>query len=155
MAPPFTYKDVRGTYLSPDGTAVSGQVRFIPSTTVYDTSGDVVVPPVPVTETLDGSGQFAVDLLVTDDPYTTPTGWVWRVTELFSGGREYEFELPSSSPSVVQITDLTPTTTVQTVYSYATTSEVQALEDRMNSLEATAVITTAAIVIHPFLLMGA
>lgn len=117
MAPPFAYKTVVGTYKSPDGTNVAGSVRFVPSATVYDSSGNIIVPPTPITATL-ASGALSVLLLVTDDPTTNPTGWTWQVTELFAGGREWEFQLPTASASTVNLADLAPASTVDATWQY-------------------------------------
>ena len=147
MAPPFTYRTVVGTYTAPDGTAVVGDLRFVPSETVTDAAGNVVVPATPITVTLDAYGQFDVDLLVTDDADVNPTGWTWRVTELFSPQREWEFQLPSSAPSppsTVQIADLAPVTATDVTYAYATLATVAALDARVTSAEATVAAAQAA-----------
>ena len=143
MAPPYTYKTVTGTYKDPDGTNVAGSVRFIPSTTVTDTAGNVVVPPTPQTVVL-SSGAFSLDLLCTDDSNTNPTGWVWQVKELFSGGREWEFALSTAHPSTVDLSDLTPATTVDETYTYATLATVAALDARVTAAEGTVADAEAA-----------
>jgi hypothetical protein len=150
VTPPFTYKTVTASYKSPDGTNVTGSVRFIPSETVTDTDGNLIVARTPLTVAL-SSGALSIALLVTDDADTTPTGWVWQVAELFSGGREWEFELPSASPSVVDLSDLTPATTATPVSSYASTATVAAIDTRLTSAEVDLAATLAAGVIHPFL----
>lgn len=137
MPPPFPYRTVVGTYTSPDGAAVAGDLRFIPSTAVYDAAGNVVVPALPITVALDAYGQFDVDLLVTDDPDVNPSGWTWRLTELFSPQREWEFQIPSTAPSTVNIADLTPVVTTDVTWAYATLATVQSLNARVTDAEAT------------------
>jgi hypothetical protein len=154
MPPPYTYLNVVGTYTSPDGTAVAGDIRFVPSDPTANSATPVSVPANPITVTLDGSGQFSTYLLVTDDANTTPTGWVWRVSELFAGGREWDFELPSALTEPVDISTLSPATATATSYSYVTSATFATLEDRVTSVEETAGLALAAIVIHPFLLAG-
>jgi hypothetical protein len=144
MAPPFTYRTVVGTYTAPDGTAVAGSLRFVPSTAIYDLDGNVVVPALPITVVLDAYGDFSVDLLVTDDPLTSPSGWVWRVTELFSPQREWEFQLSTSASSPTAIADLTPVTTVDVTYAYASLATVLALDGRVDAAEATVSAAAAA-----------
>jgi hypothetical protein len=109
--PPLDYKTVTGQYVAPDGSVVAGTLRFIPSETVYDVAGNVIVPASPILVTLDGTGAFSVDLAVT--------------------------------------------TTVQS-FSYATTATLAALDARVTDIEAmAAVINAGAVLLHPFLYMGA
>jgi hypothetical protein len=157
VTPPLPYKTVSGAYVGPDGAPVAGAaLRFIPSATVVDAAGNVVVPPLPITVLTDGAGAFTVDLAVTDDPDTQPDGWTWRLSELFPGGREVDFFVPSALPGAVDFADLTPATDVDARYAYATTASVAGLDGRITSLEATAAIVNAgAVLLHPFLYMGA
>lgn len=135
--PPFTYKEVVGKYLAPDGDPVAGQIRFQPSTTVMDFSGNVVVPPTPIAVTLDGAGEFTIDLLVTDDAQTTPTGWTWDVRELFAGGRSWSFQLPSSLTSPVQIATLAPAiATPSETWQFASLAALGAVDGRLVIAEA-------------------
>jgi hypothetical protein len=155
VTPPIPYKTVSGAYVGPDGAPVAGAaLRFIPSATVVDAAGNVVVPPLPITVLTDGAGAFSVQLAVTDDPDTQPVGWTWRLSELFPGGREVDFFVPSALPGAVDFADLSPATDVDVRYAYATTATWATLEGRVTSLEATAAIVNAgAVLIHPFLLM--
>ena len=155
MTPPIAYKTVQGTYLGPDGSAIAGQIRFVPSVTVHDVTGNIVVAPVPLVETLGASGEFEIALCCTDDPESTPNDWTWQVTELFAGGREYEFQLPTSSPALVNLADLAPVESVEATYAYSPAATVAALTERVTSLEESDVAVVAAVVVHPFLLMGA
>lgn len=154
--PPIAYKTVTGRYDGPDGTDLAGlSLRFIPSDTVTDASGNVVVPALPITVITDFTGAFSVDLMVTDDPSTNPTGWAWRLSELFPGGREIDFFVPAASPASVDFADLTPATDLDVRYAYTSTATTAALDARVTSLEATAAIVNAgAVLIHPFVLMS-
>jgi hypothetical protein len=155
VTPPLPYKTVSGAYVGPDGAPVAGAaLRFIPSATVVDAGGNVVVPPLPITVLTDSSGAFSVNLAVTDDPDTQPDGWTWRLSELFPGGREIDFLVPSASPPAVDFADLAPATDVDVRYAYTLTSTTAALAARVTSLEATAAIVNAgAVLIHPFVLL--
>lgn len=155
--PPIAYKTVTGRYVGPDGTPVAGgPLRFLPSTTVVDADGNVVVPPLPIEVTTDGTGAFSVDLLATDAPGTSPAGWSWRLSELFPPQREIDFLVPAASPASVDFADLTPATDADERYAYTTTATTAALDARVTSLEATAAIVNAgAVLLHPFLYMGA
>jgi hypothetical protein len=144
VAPPITYRTVVGTYEAPDGTPVVGDLRFIPSATVYDAAGNVVVPPLPIKVTLDGSGEFSVDLMVTDDPTTQPTGWVWIVTELFGAQREWRIQLPTAAVSPVPMASLLPVEVVDQSYAYASAADVLALDGRVTAAEATVAAAQSA-----------
>lgn len=150
--PPITYRAVQGTYESPDGSPVAGTLRFVPSATVYDSTGNVVVPPTPLLAVLDGSGAFSINLPCTDATGTSPTGWVWQLSELFAGGREVAFQLPESAPPATDITDLIPVEAVPAVFAYASQGSVAALDARVTALEA---YDFTAFTLHPFLTMGA
>lgn len=159
MTPPIPYKTIVGRYLAPDGTPVGGQLRFIPSVRVADAAGNEVIPPLPIFATLDGSGYFAVNLACTDNPDVTPMGWTWVMDELFPGGSGYSgnpgvrFQLPMSAPSTVQIGDLTSVIADPTAI-YASFSAIAALDARLTAVEASASVTVAAVVVHPFVTAG-
>ena len=154
--PPFDNRQVIGTYEAPDGSPVAGQVRFQPSTTVLDSAGNVVVPPTPLLVTLNASGAFAIDLLVTDAVGTSPTGWTWDVKELFAGGRSWSFQLPSVTVEPVQIGSLAPAiATPSPTYQYATSAALSVVDGRVTNVESSLAVLETAVMIHPFLLMGA
>lgn len=137
MPASIAMKTVYGQILASDeATPVPGRLRFVPSATVYDVTGNIVVAPVPLFATLDADdGTFSIGLLATDDPDANPQGWVWLVTEMFAGGREYAIQVPVSSPSSVPLAELTPVVDVDLTYAYATLATVQALSYRMDALE--------------------
>lgn len=157
---------VTGTRMAPDqSTPAVGSIRFVPSTTVYDSSGAVVLVPTPLLVTLDGGGAFSIPLVCTDDPSTNPNGWTWIVSELFAGGREYRIQVPTSAVSPVDDTSLVPAVDVDETWQYATSVEVQTALDeirstdddlnaRMDEIEGMASVVEANVLIHPFMVMG-
>jgi hypothetical protein len=154
--PPLDYKTVTGQYIAPDGSVVAGTLRFIPSETVYDVSGNVIVPASPILVTLDGTGAFAVNLAVTDDPTTAPTGWVWQLSELIPNGKESTFSVPAASPASTPLTTLTAavSTTTTQVFTYVSLAAFAALDARVTDVEAQSAVTFAAVSVHPFLLLN-
>ena len=154
MAPPIDFRTLVGAYLKPDGTPVAGQLRFVPSDTVFDSDGNIVIAPFPLYATLDVNGEFEIDLACTDVPDTSPTGWSWTLSELIPDGREYSFQVPVASPPVAHIADLAPAIVTQPLYSYATSAALAALDARVVTVEAQTAVTFAAIGLHPFLLAG-
>ena len=96
----FTTITVTGTYKEADGTtAASGNVTFIASTTMTDSSNNQIIAPTLVTGTLNGSGSISVSLTATDDSTTSPTGVTYEVTENIdnAGQNKYNIAIPSSS----------------------------------------------------------
>jgi hypothetical protein len=160
-------RTVTGARLAPDQvTPAVGQLRFVPSTTVYDGGGNTVLVPTPLFVTLDSGGHYTIDLVCTDDPGTNPVGWTWIVSELFAGGREFQIQVPTAVSDPVDDTSLVPAVDVDETWQYATSAEVAAalatvattngdLNDRMDLIDLDSAVVTAAVVIHPFLTMGA
>jgi hypothetical protein len=171
--PNIASRTVTGKYVSPDGTAAEGTLRFLPSVTVYDVTGHVVVQRSPISVDLDLDGSFSIELSVTDDPDAEPQGWTWHLTENLAVSREIDFLLPSSSPPTVDIATLLPGDETGPFYQYASVilvqnalasvaqsvADVEAIEDnlndRMDDIDSNAAVVAAAVLIHPFLVMGA
>ncbi|MFD7861852.1 glycerophosphodiester phosphodiesterase family protein [Streptomyces sp. NPDC059783] len=93
---------VTGTYARPDGTPYTGTVRFVPEPAVLTsaTHGRILLGT--TTAALDTGGAFTAELLATDDPDVTPTGWTYRVSEHWKDapGRTYPLALPAAAPNV-------------------------------------------------------
>ena len=164
--PAIASKTVVGTYVAPDGTPASGTLRFIPSATVQDVTGHIIVAPFPLEVVLDGAGHFSIELSVTDDPDAEPQDWTWHLTELLAITREVDFLLPSSSPSTVDIATILPADAVTTYYQFASVVTVNAalatiaatdadLNARMDLIDLDSAVVTASVVVHPFMFMGA
>lgn len=103
----FTPVEVAGTFHTQTGQPSAGTITF--TLTQAMENGNVVVPPEPVTVTLDSSGHFATSLLANDDPETVPQGVQYGVTEQITGAqpRDYFIQL-SRSTSPVDISTLVP-----------------------------------------------
>ncbi|MFJ6052297.1 hypothetical protein [Streptomyces sp. NPDC092307] len=101
---------VRGRYLAPDGTPLSGALVFRAPATLTFPSADVILGG-PVTVQLDAQGSVEVTLPATDSPDMDPSGWAYVVTEQLSGipvGRSYNIVLPRALPAV-DLADIAPT----------------------------------------------
>ena len=124
----FTTIAVTGTFLQADGsTPATGNVTFIASTTMQDSSNNQIIAPTLSTGTLNGSGAFSVNLAATDDSTTQPTGVTYEVTENIDGAgqNKYSIEVPSASiGATMDLADVTPAVTPVTMYSYATQAYV-------------------------------
>ena len=120
----FTTITVTGTYLQADNsTPATGNVTFLASTTMTDSSNDQIVAPTFVTGTLNGAGTFSVSLTATDDSTTQPTGVTYEVTENIDGAgqNKYNIAVPENSiAGTLDLADITPATTPITSYNYAT-----------------------------------
>jgi len=101
---------VRGRFLAPDGTPLSGALVFRAPATLTFPAADVILGG-PVTVQLDAQGGIEVTLPATDAPDMDPSGWAYIVTEQLSGipvGRSYNVLLPRAQPEV-DLADIAPT----------------------------------------------
>jgi hypothetical protein len=177
--PAIASRIVTGTIVLPDGTPAEGSVRFLPSVEVRDVTGLVTVARAPLTVDLDSNGEFSIELSVTDDPDAQPQGWVWEMTTLIEVRSTRRFQLPSSSPSTVDVAQLESALPVELApqFQYASVAMVNGalaelaatdadlradvaatdadLNARMDLIDLDAAVVTAAVVVHPFLTMGA
>jgi lysophospholipase L1-like esterase len=98
---------VKGRYLHPDGTPMSGAVTFAaPSVLTFSQADTIAAGSVSVR--LDDTGSFTATVLATDNANMQPTGWAYQVTEQMSGmSRNYWIALPSTTPTV-DLADIAP-----------------------------------------------
>lgn len=115
----LTTVEVSGRFIDHNGSPVRGSVTFDTDQVVLDAGESVVVIEAPITVNLDATGAFAVDLIATDDPDMSPTGWTWTMTPNFEGAFNLEFALPASLAPSTDITVLSPALpNPDPVYSY-------------------------------------
>ncbi|MFD7262086.1 hypothetical protein [Streptomyces sp. NPDC059874] len=101
---------VRGRFLAPDGTPLSGALVFRAPATLTFPAADVILGG-PATVPLDAQGSVEVTLPATDAPDMDPSGWAYTVAEQLSGipvGRSYNVLLPRAQPEV-DLADIAPT----------------------------------------------
>lgn len=111
-------------FTRPDGVVPQGEVSAVLSAPLYDTTGTLIAPTVPVTRSLDAAGQVSLPLYVTDDPDLRPSGVSWQVTERVTGAEKVTYALvlvPADAPSVSR-TAKTPAVVGTPAYDYTTTS---------------------------------
>lgn len=87
MAWPSNYAQVlvKGSWFTAFNTPIKGWVTFEPTTEIYDTFGQKIIPPAISGIPLE-NGAFQVYLLATNEPNVSPTGWQYRVTVSIPGG---------------------------------------------------------------------
>lgn len=124
MAIPANWSTVilTGQFLTIDGEAMEGTVRFSSTVRLVDAAEAVIVPASLVTETLDETGSFSVELPATDDPQIAPSFYYEVYERLIhpdlpaTTGAErtarqrnakYLIQLPAADPTV-DLADLTP-----------------------------------------------
>jgi hypothetical protein len=138
----FTTIALTGTFLQADNsTAATGNVTFIASTTMQDSSNNQIIAPTLSTGTLNGSGSISVNLTATDDSTTQPSGVTYEVTENIDGAgqNKYSIEVPSASTgATLDLADITPAVTPIISYSYATQAYVDSASTSATGISFTA-----------------
>lgn len=124
---------VTGTFLDREGTPMDGFVHFH-SGQVVVVGGTIVVPKT-ITAELDENGSFEVELPSTDDPDLNVTGWAYTVEEDFEGGRTYSIFVEYNGGDI-DLATVSPVTPPATQTGLATSVQLNALEDRVEALEA-------------------
>ena len=103
----FTVVTVVGTFQSESAAAASGTLTF--TLTKAMENGNVVIPPAPITVTLDGSGHFSQTLLANDDTGTVPPGVQYGVTEQIAGAQPRDYFITvAQAVTPVDISTLMP-----------------------------------------------
>jgi hypothetical protein len=127
----FTTITVTGTYKKADGTTpASGNVTFLATNPMTDSSNNQIVSPTLVTGTLNNSGVFSVTLTATTDATTQPDGTTYEVTENIDEAFQvkYNISVPhDSAGGTLDVADVTPATTPITSYNYATQEYVNSI----------------------------
>lgn len=99
----FTYPVVQHTWINADGTPSSGQVEFVLSTAL--TNSSITISPTPVTASLDQNGAISQPLASNVDAGTTPNSSFWTVVERILGApqRTFSIQLPSASAGALYV----------------------------------------------------
>jgi hypothetical protein len=103
MLPPgLATVTITGRWLHPDGTPRTGSIILTPTPAILTSATHGVLLLGPVVAELDESGAIEVEVLATDDPDVTPSGWTYRVVERWPGvaSRAYPLSLPRAAPEV-------------------------------------------------------
>lgn len=98
---------VHGQILDLDGlTPAVGTVTFRTLVELNDTVANITYPPADFVATLDGTGQFTINLPTTDNPDITPLNWVYQAFISTTTWREtIYFQLPFA-PGTTEFADL-------------------------------------------------
>ncbi|AZM47812.1 hypothetical protein DMB38_20270 [Streptomyces sp. WAC 06738] len=99
---------LKGRYIAPDGTPLSGTVSFAPPSVLTLPESDIISTTA-AKVTLDGTGYFEVDLIPTDAPGMSPARWSYQVTEKLKGTppRVFHIMLPGGT-GTVDLADIAP-----------------------------------------------
>lgn len=118
MALPEDFDTVRvyGTYTNPDGTPAQGFITFRPSVRVRSAADSLLVVPSEVRVRLDAVGYLEVDLPATDDPNTTPNGWVYHVHESVTSADKEPYSISVPLGADLDLTGAVPVETVDPTY---------------------------------------
>lgn len=103
---------LHGRYVEPDllGTPLTGSVTFTPNVPMVVFPIEDTLMTGTETATINGMGEFTIDLPCTDTPGQNPEGWAYTVTEKLIGipQRTYQILLPYTV-QVVELADIIPT----------------------------------------------
>ena len=148
--------NVRGRYVRLDNTAVTGTVSFAMTNVLTDPASLTTVLPATIVATLDPDGSFSIDLPASDDPDVSPTGWTYRVTENFTGGRsDYAITVPvAAKPTGIDLAAVAPNPTAFSggTQTFVLLAAHEALAARVTTLEAGGGGTTPTSIPHPLTL---
>ncbi|MFF8283339.1 hypothetical protein ACF06W_11520 [Streptomyces albus] len=101
-----------GCFVAPDGRPLTGKLTFAPPSVLTMRDADVIANTVAVVEIAEeDQGRFAVDLIATEAPGMSPSGWTYLVTEKLKGAemRQYHIMLPlRPGGGSVDLADLAP-----------------------------------------------
>lgn len=118
---PLNTRTLSGQAVYGDNTGASGRLLFTPDVPVaYE--GALMLPGT-VTVIAGNGGTFEVDLATTDTEGYSPEGWVWKVEELWPGGRLFFFQFPEGDGSPVDYTSLIPAETIASPFAAHTHPE--------------------------------
>lgn len=138
LPPSLSLKTLHGRYSAlPTGAAPTGTVDFVAPAVLRVATDDTIVLPTIYTATVT-AGEFTLSLPASDDPAISPNGWTYEVVERLAGHpiRRYRIAIPHATSGTLELSDLTPATTVIPAASYATTAQLVALDARVDELEA-------------------
>lgn len=116
LPPGLATVTVTGYYTRPDGTPATGRITLTPEpATLTSALHDVIVEG--YASGLVTGGEFELEVLATDDPTVTPTGWTYRVEKTLDGipGETFPLSLPMAAP-VVSLPDVSPTAPAEGEY---------------------------------------
>lgn len=124
---PLVRKTVTGTLLDYEDNPASGTLVFDSPYTLKDAAGDIVYVPTTIKVSL-VNGTFTVELAATNSEGITPSGWVWRITEVISGKprRTWYTQIAHDAPEPIDYTDLVPVETPPEVGAFATVDQLNA-----------------------------
>jgi hypothetical protein len=100
---------VTGSYSDGAGNPQSGSVLFIPSNSVTDQAGKVIVARVPVAVSLAGGSFSLAGLACTDNANLIPAGWWWVITVAVAGAATtFSAYLPSTLGASADMSVISP-----------------------------------------------
>lgn len=135
----WTTVPVTCTYTHPSGAPCRGYAAFDLTQEGIVVSGNVIIPKRIVANlTKDGTLPDGFVLPSTDDPDLNVTGWTWRVTESFAGGRApYYLAVPHDAGSI-NLATAVPVAPPPVMQSALSASVIAAAQGFADSAEASA-----------------
>src|SRR5580658_6101395 len=116
---------VTGSYpTGAGGQEAQGFVQFVPTSRIISSSGQLIIPQVPVQANLNQGAISLSDVYTTDNEDLEPQPWYWEITEYLTGAapNTYSVLIPYNDSGTVDLSDLTPVIPGPVEYSYAQTN---------------------------------
>lgn len=106
-------RTVFGTYVTGLGNPAKGRITFTPTSRVVDKDDAIVIEDT-ITDVLDTSGSFSIELPTTDNALLSPKNWLYDVSIRLYGVKPKKFYavLPYGDGSDVDISTITAETSV-------------------------------------------
>lgn len=130
LSPDISTTTLEGTYVDIQGNPISGVVRFTPQSIIKDEDQNQIIINSILTATLDATGSFSIELVLTNDTDFDPRPIAYYVQEEFVGGRTFYLSLPVGTPDPVNIADLSEAVPSGTAALFVTQEEYNTLQAR-------------------------
>lgn len=111
---------VTGAWMDFQATPCAGSVLF-QGVRTQDPAHNTILVAKPITVSLDGAGHITVSLVATNDPYLSPTGWTYAVTENITGVPALTYNIiidQNAAGGTVDLADLAPAVAVPATTSF-------------------------------------
>lgn len=126
-----------------DGSPARGRVVLTADYELQAPAENATLSPPRYVATLDAAGEATVNVIPSNDPALSPSGWTYRVEILLDDyqGEPYSIEVPYDTVGTLELSDIAPVVTPDPVTTYALAASLTA--EAQARAAADAALTTA------------